>query len=399
MYKMKCEAMNYAWGRKGENSFLSSILKANSIPVDQSKCYAEYWMGTHPNGPSSIYSSKTSSNVVPLSSLINKQLPYLFKVLSIEIPLSIQLHPDKTTATQLHNKFPTIYKDANHKPELFVAISDTFELLFGFKPIDAAYNTVQAYKNFFTFEEANNFICHKSIDLYQKFIDKLLSLSKNEYEPLIKSLVEFCKNSLSNEETESIKEEKRLLSKLQSHFGNDLGILTALFMNHLVKKKGDSMFISPNIPHAYISGNCFEVMANSDNVIRLGLTPKFVDKDNFKAILDINFSEMTFEPLKNDANDHCHTDGHDSFYHKDGFDDFVLRIIGVNSNQKQSGFIGKESIVFVQGGDVEFSFGHETMLVKEYESVFVPNTLNDLSVCCVNGNHARLLIVSEMKKD
>jgi len=86
IYKLICSAQNYDWGQPANCSLVSTVLRKNSRPVDESKAYAEYWMGTHPNGPSKIL--KDGKEVL-LSEEINGQLSYLFKVISIKNPLSI----------------------------------------------------------------------------------------------------------------------------------------------------------------------------------------------------------------------------------------------------------------------------------------------------------------------
>ena len=82
-------------------------------------------------------------------------------------------------------------------------------------------------------------------------------------------------------EDKFIREKFNLMVGLQEKFKNDKGIIFSLFMNYYELERGQALFIGPNIPHAYLEGTCIECMANSDNVIRLGLTPKFVDSDNF----------------------------------------------------------------------------------------------------------------------
>ena len=159
MYYLECACQTYAWGQPSSKSLVSKILKKNNLPVDESKPYAEYWMGTHLNGPSKI---KLQNETKLLSDYLNGNLSYLFKVLSVEKPLSIQLHPDKETAKKLHESHPDIYKDDNHKPELFIALDD-FELLFGFISINQAWEKINIYKNVFNFNEAEKFLNEKTV--------------------------------------------------------------------------------------------------------------------------------------------------------------------------------------------------------------------------------------------
>lgn len=108
MEKLECLSMSYEWGKVGTSSYISNLIKN----VNVEKPYAELWMGTHINAPSKLKSGK------PLSDVIN--LPFLFKVLSINKALSIQAHPDKSLAEKLFSERPDVYKDDNHKPEMAV---------------------------------------------------------------------------------------------------------------------------------------------------------------------------------------------------------------------------------------------------------------------------------------
>ena len=121
-------------GKDSQKYLKAEALRRNGLPIDQSKNYAEYWIGTHPNGPSKII--KNSKEVL-LSDKIDRQLSNLFKILSINKPLSIQLHQDKHDAEILHKFFHKNYKNDNNKPELFISLSD-FELHFGFVSLDKA---------------------------------------------------------------------------------------------------------------------------------------------------------------------------------------------------------------------------------------------------------------------
>ena len=381
MLKMKCKSMNYAWGQQGSSSLVAKILTHNSLPFDNTKPYAEYWMGTHINGPSEVY-TKGSSQLI--STLINKQLPYLFKVLSIEKPLSIQIHPDIPTATLLNKAHPEIYKDANHKPELFIVISESFELLFGFKSLQGAYETVIELREVFSFKEAKEFIDAKNIITYKNFIDKLMTLSESESTSIIHKLIELSK--LKNNDN------SKLIQLLFHNFGDDFGIIIALFMNHLFKKKGDSMYIVANTPHAYISGNCYEVMSNSDNVIRLGLTKKFVDRKNFKKICDEKFNDMLYDPSLL-ISDHITRENNVVVYHKSQIDDFILKAITIDKETKLS--IDKETVLFIDEGNVEIQYDKYTITVNVYGSYFIPKEIKDVNIKVINGDKAIVLLVSQ----
>ena len=115
-------------------------------------------------------------------------------------------------------------EDDNHKPELFIALSD-FELLFGFVEMNKAIETIIKYKNCFNLKEGEKLLEEPNNENYKLFIEKLIFLEKDEYEKIIKLIIE-------NEETKN----DYLLKKLYDNYGLDPGILIALFMNHLHKK-------------------------------------------------------------------------------------------------------------------------------------------------------------------
>lgn len=165
--ELKCKVQTYDWGRYGIDSIVATLMKSSNSDfiLDEKKPYAELWISTHPNGPSYMKDLnisleeyiKQNSDVLgnDAQKVFGHHLPFLFKVLSVNKALSIQAHPDKVCtytviqvkwlnvkhcifsqekAKELHQQYPTIYKDANHKPELAIALTP-FEALCGFRPI------------------------------------------------------------------------------------------------------------------------------------------------------------------------------------------------------------------------------------------------------------------------
>ncbi|CAN0117980.1 unnamed protein product [Ectocarpus sp. 6 AP-2014] len=160
MRRLETALQRYAWGKSGSDSMVAQLKKSedSDFDVDEGQTYAELWMGTHPNGPSRVmrdghegtdelqglYGSAEGPGMFLIELLetyphyLGDQehvgdLPFMFKVLSINKALSIQAHPDKKLAERLYATRPDLYKDDNHKPEMAVALSD-FEGLCGFRP-------------------------------------------------------------------------------------------------------------------------------------------------------------------------------------------------------------------------------------------------------------------------
>ena len=358
IYKLIYASQNYDWGQPAKNSLVATALRKNNLPVDENKKYAELWMGTHINGPSKII--KDGKEVL-ISEEINGQLSYLFKILSIDKPLSIQLHPDKTFAEFLHEKFPKNYKDDNHKPEFFMALSD-FDLLFGLVSLDKAVDTIKKYKNMFNLPEGDKLINEPNIENYRSLIERIIFLEKEESEKIVQKIVDQSKT------------EDSFITKLYNNFGLDSGILISLFMNNLHRKKGDSFFIDANIPHAYIHGNCLELMACSDNVIRLGLTPKLVDKENFGKIIKDHLDEMIYD--ENEKIDFVKYDKENKIttYDIDFIDDFKLKVYEIDKTKNID--IKKNSILLCLGGNIKVN----GVLCEELGSLFIEDEMKGVKI-------------------
>ena len=157
VYRLSCSCNSYPWGKQGSDSLSARLCEnqhgwdgedaKSTFKIDESKPYAEMWMGTYPVLPS--YVADTGEDLQDVidrhskeligDNVINKfghtKLPYLPKVLSIAKALPLQLHPDKEVASRLHKEDPDSFTDPNHKPEIALALSE-FEAFCGFKPLD-----------------------------------------------------------------------------------------------------------------------------------------------------------------------------------------------------------------------------------------------------------------------
>jgi mannose-6-phosphate isomerase len=289
IFKLKGVIQHYAWGG---HSFIPELLN-NNTTIDQPS--AEYWMGAHPSAPSKIL---IGSDWVNLDQLIKEdptntitptvmsrfgELPYLFKVLDVKDMLSIQVHPTKASAEigfEEENKagIPINaphrnYKDQNHKPEVMVALSE-FWLLHGFKSKMA----IEAV--LFDTPELNILLPlfrQEGIKaLYQFVMEMEQEDVNNMLEPIVKRAIRLKKEGSIDKTNPGwwaakLYEENGLTENL------DRGIFSIYFFNIVNVKKGDAVFQKAGVPHAYLEGQNIELMANSDNVLRGGLTPKHVD--------------------------------------------------------------------------------------------------------------------------
>jgi len=314
VYLLKPSCQNYAWGKLGLNSAVAKYVCSaypDSFAVDEALPYAELWMGTHPNGPNSLVGVPgVDEQEMMLKDLIEANpellgepvvdqfgkgsLPFLFKVLSVNKALSIQAHPNKEHAQKLHSNFPQHYPDKNHKPEMAIALTP-FEGMCGFRPyaeIRRFLKEVPELRLVVTEGLAEAFcqaVDNNSNYQIQKFAIKACFSSIYDREEAfvkvtLKDMMARLKKTLVH--SDLVVSVVDLLERLNVQYPGDVGIFCVFFLNRLLLKPGQAMFLGPNEPHAYLAGDCIECMACSDNVVRAGLTPKFKDVKTLCAMLN-----------------------------------------------------------------------------------------------------------------
>ncbi|OWZ23229.1 Mannose-6-phosphate isomerase, class I [Phytophthora megakarya] len=289
MQELQCVAQTYAWGKSGLESSVAQLKEAadGSFKADAATQYAELWMGTHPNGPSKVLREDAgeapllSDWIQTLRANETGDLPYLFKVLSVRKALSIQAHPDIKLARELHAKFPQIYKDANHKPEMTVALT-RFEALSQFRQLDeiaAHLQTVPELRALVDAEVAQRLVTQRNEPALREFFRCFVYAEAGNVVVQLRTL----RSRL--EKAPSLSELEKLVIRLDNEYPGDIGCFCPYLLNYITLKPGEAMFLDANEPHAYLSGDCIECMACSDNVVRAGLTPKFIDKETLHSML------------------------------------------------------------------------------------------------------------------
>ncbi|MGD8782375.1 MAG: mannose-6-phosphate isomerase, class I [Ignavibacteria bacterium] len=313
-YKLYNKIQNYAWGTKNEDAFIPNLL---NMQPETGKPYAELWIGAHPKAPSEIIIENERISLNELidkypkeilgESIVNKfgnNLPFLLKVLSASQALSIQTHPNKEQAVELHAADPKNYPDDNHKPEIAITI-DSLSSLVGFRPVNEIIEMLKKRKEigkYFGEDLVRQIVDSENEEETEKGIIQLFQLimkSSND-EDLLKNAVNEIKDNLTIEQLLTIQEKEFL--KQYKEYGNDIGLFAILFMNIVELKPGHAIFTGAGIPHAYLKGNIVECMANSDNVVRAGLTPKFKDVDTLLEILKYDFQKPEIMENKSGSN-------------------------------------------------------------------------------------------------
>ena len=299
IYKLTGSLQNYVWGG---HQYIPQLL---NIPAEENQYYAEWWLGAHHSAPSTI---EVDGKHVLLTEFLQKnptalgvqsrasfgdELPYLLKILDVAQPLSIQLHPTKTqaeigfaeeNAKDIELKAPTrTYKDNNHKPEMMIALSD-FWLLHGFKNKSDIIETLESRSSLAPLAKK----LHKQ-DLHAFYADIMQAEQAQLHQwlspILLANQADYEANNLDLTNPDywvlyTIDAMNISLDKL------DAGLICFYLFNIVHLKKGEGIYQDAGIPHAYLRGQNIELMACSDNVIRGGLTPKYVDIPELLKIVD-----------------------------------------------------------------------------------------------------------------
>jgi mannose-6-phosphate isomerase len=265
-------------------------------------------MGTHPSMPSKdVDTQRSLLNLVSehetlmgkaVSQKYKNNLPFLVKVLSISKALSIQAHPNKKLAEQLHSKDPKNYPDDNHKPEMTIAITP-FEGLCGFRPLNeiahflgtipplrALVGEAQSKSLESTAAAADSDQVTSKSSLRAAFT-ALLKSDRDEVRKQSKSLVALAESQsiAPGPSVNTPTELCELVTRCHAQFPHDIGLFVLFFLNYVKLSPGQAMYLKADDIHAYLSGDIVECMASSDNVIRAGFTPKFQDVDTLTDIL------------------------------------------------------------------------------------------------------------------
>jgi mannose-6-phosphate isomerase len=313
----------YAWGSR------TAIAEFTGRPVPAAHPEAELWLGANPGDPAFL--EEPDGEVSLLQALIadpegqlgaaararfGDVLPFLLKVLAAEEPLSLQAHPSSEQAAQGYLREERLgipvnspvrnYRDSSHKPELLVALQP-FEVLAGFRP---AAHTIELLRAL-SVSDLDPFIDllndQSDADGLRALFTTWITAPQPDVDVLVTAVLDGAISYLSSGATEFAAVAKTVL-ELGERYPGDAGVLAALLLNRITLGPGEGIFLSAGNLHAYLRGVGLEVMANSDNVLRGGLTPKHVDVPELLRVL--NFNPTTESQLRAQT----HPDGLASFY-------------------------------------------------------------------------------------
>lgn len=282
MQKLNNSLQNYAWGSKTALTDLYGIENPQGLPM------AELWMGAHPKNPSTVQINGESRSLREMIAAHPRamlgdavaarfgELPFLFKVLCADQPLSIQVHPGKAAAEAGFARENAAgiplsaaernYKDANHKPELVYALTP-FQAMNGFRELHDIVSLLQPVSG--AHPAIAHFLENATEETLSALFATLLSLQDAEKTRAL-GVLKSVLDTRDGEPWDTVR-------AIARDYPQDSGLFSPLLLNVITLQPGEAMFLFAETPHAYLHGVALEVMANSDNVLRAGLTPKFID--------------------------------------------------------------------------------------------------------------------------
>ncbi|MBC3185904.1 mannose-6-phosphate isomerase, class I [Corynebacterium sp. zg-331] len=299
----------YPWGSR------TLIPGLRGEPVPSPNPQAELWYGAHPVSPATLGAAETPLDAViaadpqaqvgpRVREAFGDRLPFLLKLLAAAEPLSLQAHPSKAQAQEGFSRENAAgialtaanrnYKDDNHKPELIVALTD-FHAMAGFRPLPRTLELFEALDC----PEARRYLAmldpqgEEAANLRVLFTT-WITIPQAARADLIQAIVERARPLAARGDW--IGDVLATVLDLQERYPGDIGVLGALLLNHVHLEPGQAMYLAAGQLHAYIRGMGVEIMANSDNVLRGGLTSKYVDVPELVRLLTFDsLAEPTVE--------------------------------------------------------------------------------------------------------
>ena len=267
---------DYAWGSE-------TLLAELEGRAPSGTPEAEVWFGDHPGDPADVVGGGT------LDAVTGGTLPYLLKLLAAAQPLSIQVHPTLAQAKEGWERESGLalddpqrnYRDANHKPELLVALSERFESLSGLRPVAQTLQLIDALAPTAAVGALRERLSAEG-DVLRDTLEWLLDGSAGEAVDGVIDAVVTASRGDAGEWSDTL----RAIARIADTYPGDPGVVVALLMNHLVLRRGEGVFLRAGLLHAYLSGLGVEIMAASDNVLRGGLTPKRIDVPELLSLVD-----------------------------------------------------------------------------------------------------------------
>lgn len=321
---LKNPIQDYAWGSR------TALPELLGTQTPSKRPQAELWMGAHPKAPSEVL---VDGNWKLLPQIIEKspagilgkrvaekfanKLPFLFKVLAAARPLSIQAHPDLDQAKEGFVRENGLgiplsapnrsYKDNNHKPEIICALT-AFWALNGFRKIDNIVSLLKEIDPSELLEEIRELENNLDSNGLKLFFSTIMVMEKEKQQRVVAKAIDYAeKHTDGNPVFE-------WMVRLNAEYPGDIGVLSPVLLNLVELIPGQAMFLQAGQLHAYLEGVGMELMANSDSVLRGGLTPKHIDVQELLKILKFKEKQLVIlEPEEQANGEHVYASDAEEF--------------------------------------------------------------------------------------
>ncbi len=370
MWQLTSAVRFYPWGSR------TVIPQLLGQPSPAERPHAELWMGAHPDEPSLLADGRPLDKAITeepdrllgaaVVGRFGARLPFLMKVLAADAPLSLQAHPTteqaaagfaaEETAGVPHDDPTRTFKDPWHKPELLLALT-TFEALCGFRPVEESLHCLAKLQG----PELKPTIAALARGGLRAAVPQLLALSRKRRTSLVQAVAESASRFVAAADPEFINT-YRWAATLAESYPGDPGVVISLMCNHLKLAPGEAVFLPAGNLHAYLSGAGVEVMASSDNVLRGGLTAKYVDLAALIEVLDFSDGRVpVLHPVL----------GPGGLRYPVPVEEFDLTRIHLDSGTGSLTTSGPQVLLCTEGRAV-FSAADGELVLEQGQSAFVP---------------------------
>ena len=299
MYRLHPAIQHFDWGST------TALHDALGV-VPDGRPAAEAWFGAHPASPATIDAPEGAVGLDAfvaaqptavlgddVATRFGGQLPYLLKLIAAAKPLSLQVHPSLARAREGYAAEDAAgvpvdaphrsYKDRNHKPELVYALT-RLDAMIGFRAPRRAAELLAGLEAPLAADLRAILVTDPSPTGVRAAFAWLLAADTRPSPADVEKFADACEARL--EQGSPSPRTDRTVIRLAGEFPGDAGAVTSVLLNPVTLRPGEAVFVPAGCVHAYLSGFGVEIMANSDNVLRAGLTSKHVDVQGLLAILD-----------------------------------------------------------------------------------------------------------------
>ncbi|MFD2488764.1 mannose-6-phosphate isomerase, class I [Amycolatopsis jiangsuensis] len=390
----------YAWGSR------TAIPQLQGRPVPAPHPEAELWMGAHPGDPSHVIGPDGTERSLlalvdadPVGQLGQRctrrwggRLPFLLKILAAEEPLSMQAHPSAAQAAEGYAREEKLgiprdaanrnYPDPTAKPELVCALTE-FHALAGFRDPHRTIKLLKAIETPGMAKYTGLLEAQPDPDGLRALFTTWITLPQRAFDELLPEVLDACVRHVADHGEFTV--ECRTILELGETHSRDAGVLAALLLNRLTLRAGEAIYLPAGNLHLYLHGIAVEILANSDNILRCGLTPKHVDVPELLRVVDFSCGEMPVQ--------HGEPAGHGmAVYHTDAPEFELSRTEWAEGEdtELEVDSVGPQILLCTAGDLLVLADDGEQVELRRGQSVWLPAADPPVRIRPLDGTHSQL---------